>query len=169
MWDATFHTAPRNVVPGRKADPSATGVRGVRGKLLGKAMSFVSDVLFTKNTPASSQGGVGGTGRAEGRKQAREGNLGSTDALVPGQTMSVLERSEGEVQKDPEGDAQGLENFRGSPYSFVLDFSPPTLDTRYLPRPSPSRQRGGITTWMTCSIFTDARRHFDVLRPGTTN
>ena len=38
-WDATFHTAPRNVVPERKVDSSAAGDdkgQCVRGKLLGK-------------------------------------------------------------------------------------------------------------------------------------
>ena len=76
-WQQMFYTAPRNVVPPVMVKPQ--GDQGVGGKLLGKTMRFVSDVLFTKDAPSGRQG----------KGKERERSRDSTEVFV----------DEGEVDK----------------------------------------------------------------------
>jgi hypothetical protein len=49
-WEQIFNTAPRNMVPATNIPERYSEDQTVGGKLLGKTMSFVSGVLFSKDT-----------------------------------------------------------------------------------------------------------------------
>jgi hypothetical protein len=107
-WQDTFHTPPRNVLPPK---PEVyVDDQGVGGKLLGKTMKFMSNVLFSKDGGSSSSplapfvGGAGAT-RAKGKERerisARDGSAARARlyndqeaSSAPGESLIERERHE---------------------------------------------------------------------------